>query len=167
MVDMTLEEAKMERLRDILASSAEVILAYLFGSRVAGEIGPLSDYDVGILTREGAPPEIRSRLGHEFGHILAPGHVDVVMMNRAPIELAYAIISEGRLLYERDLHSRVEFEAQVMGRYGDYLPVLRAQRRDILRGGRRDAGVQRYRAALERTERTLAEIRATSEERTS
>jgi hypothetical protein len=46
----------------------------------------------------------------------------------------------------------------VMSRYGDYLPVLRALREDVLRGEQDGTRVRRYRAALERTERTLGQI---------
>jgi hypothetical protein len=55
----------------------------------------------------------------------------------------------------------VEYEAHVMSVYGDYLPVLRAQREEILRGGERGTGIQRYRKALGRTRRALDEIRST------
>ena len=56
--------------------------------------------------------------------------------------------------------TRVEYEAHVLSRYGDYLPVLRAQRDDILQRDKHAHRVQRYRAALGRTERTLGQIAA-------
>jgi hypothetical protein len=56
----------------------------------------------------------------------------LVLLNRAPIELAFAVIAEGELLFERDVATRVEYEARIMSLYGDYLPILREQRRDIL-----------------------------------
>jgi hypothetical protein len=49
---------------------------------------------------------------------------DIVVLNAAPVELASAIIAQGKRLYERDVFTRVEFEADTMSRYGDYLPVL-------------------------------------------
>jgi hypothetical protein len=53
-----------------------------------------------------------------------------------------------------------------MSLYGDYLPILREQRRNILEDTGYDTRIQRYRAALGRTERTLREIRATQGEDT-
>lgn len=85
------------------------------------------------------------------------------MLNRAPIELAYSIIAQGVRLYEISIEVRVDYDAQVMSLYGDYLPILREQRTDILRGRSNDAGVQRYRAALGRTERALAQMTTASE----
>ena len=84
----------------------------------------------------------------------------------APIELQYAIIAQGVLLYRQNLAIKVEYEAYVMGRYGDYLPVLRAQRAAILQEGRRVNRIQWYRTALGRTERTLEQIRASQAEKT-
>ena len=37
-----------ENLSNILSNFPEINLVYLFGSRVTGQIGPMSDYDVAI-----------------------------------------------------------------------------------------------------------------------
>jgi hypothetical protein len=58
--------------------------------------------------------------------------VDLVLLNQAPIELAYRVIAQGKWVYEESRAVRVEYEAYVLGRYGDYLPVLRKQREQIL-----------------------------------
>jgi len=81
-----------------------------------------------------------------------------VPLKRAPVELSYAIISQGVRVYQRDVVNLIEFEARIMSLYGDYLCVLRAQKEDILRGRGNDRRVQRYREALRRTERTLSQI---------
>jgi hypothetical protein len=82
------------------------------------------------------------------------------------VELTYALVAEGRRLFERDLATRVEFEADVLSRYGDMVHLLREQRAELVRGGSREAGVRRYRAALGKTERVLAEIRAAARSNT-
>jgi predicted nucleotidyltransferase len=150
---------KFESLRNYLASEPQVSLAYLFGSQANGVIGPLSDYDLGVLV-ERPSAELRYRLSYHVGRLMDTDRVDLVLLNQAPVELAYAIIAQGRLLYQRNLALRVEFEAGVLSRYGDYVPILRQQRQDILQGGRHEARVHRYREALGRTERTLAAIGA-------
>ena len=150
-----------DKLRAIPERFPAVRLMYLFGSQVTGDLGPLSDYDLGILLAPSADSsELRARLHHEIAVLLAETKVDVVWLRRAPVELAYAIICQGVVVYQRDLATRVEFEARTMSQYGDYLPVLRAQRAEILRGGDQAVRVQRYREALRRTERTLSQIRA-------
>jgi predicted nucleotidyltransferase len=139
-----------------------VHMVYLFGSQVEGYLGPMSDYDLAVLldpTVDGR--RIQAQFAHELACALQTNRVDVVLLNRAPIELAYAVVAQGKVLYERDVATRVEYEAQVLSRYGDYLPVLRAQRDDILRGDEYVHRVHRYRAALGRIERTLGQIAAT------
>jgi predicted nucleotidyltransferase len=150
-----------ERLRDILTSLEEISLVYLFGSHVEGQLGPMSDYDFGVvIDRTADERQVQARLTHELARTLETDRVDVVVLNHAPIELAYAVIAQGKVLYQRDVATRVEYEAQVLNRYGDYLPVLRAQRDDILQGDADGKRVQRYRSALGRTERTLGQIAA-------
>jgi len=144
---------------------AAVRLLYLFGSRARGCADPASDYDLAVLLDDvHDTPAFIARLGHELARLLDTERLDLLSLRHAPIELAYAVIAEGKLLYQRDLATRVEYEAEVLSRYGDYLPVLRAQREDILRGGTHAIRVQWYRAALERTERTLSQIRALQDE---
>lgn len=138
-----------------------VCLVYLFGSQIEGNLGPMSDYDLAVLVdRATDGREIQSRLAHELSCVLQTERIDVVLLNRASIELAYAIIAQGEVLYEQDIATRVEYEATVLSRYGDFLPVLRTQRDEMLRGDTHDRRVRRYRAALGRTERTLGQIAA-------
>ncbi len=136
-----------------------VKLAYLFGSRAGMEAGPSSDYDIAVLIdRQDVGLEVQNQLALAAARALGSQLVDVVLLNTAPVELAYAVIAQGVLLYQRDAAVRVEYEARVMALYGDYLPFLRRQRSDILKGDDHGARVQRYREALRRTERTLGKI---------
>ena len=137
-----------------------VRLVYLFGSQVTGQVGPMSDVDVGLLVdRDANKWATHAQFAHELSLALGGPDLDVVLLNDAPIELAYTIIARGCVLYERDITTRVEYEAAVMSRYGDYLPVLRAFREAILEEDEYAARVERYRAALRRTERALDQAR--------
>ena len=154
-------QALKDELSTNLPGLEGVCLVYLFGSQIGGNLGPMSDYDLAVLVDRAVDGRaVQTRLAHELARALQTDRVDVVLLNRASIELAYAIIAQGKVLYERDLATRVEYEATVLSRYGDYLPVLRRQRDDIMRGDDHDHRVRRYRAALGRTERTLGEIAA-------
>jgi len=157
-------EILRQAILDNLAHVPEVALVYLFGSQVEGHVGPLSDYDLAVLVdRPESGPDVRSRLAFELGRRIAATKIDIVLLNHAPIELAFAVISHGKLLYQLGDAQRIEYEARVMGLYFDYLPVLRSQRDDILRGGEYEARIHRYREAFGRTARTLVKIRASQE----
>lgn len=132
--------------------------ACLFGSRAADRTGPLSDYDFGVCSQSYSPA-LRDELQHELATLIGTPKIDVVFLQQAPIELAYAIIAEGILLYQSDTATRVDVEANILNRYCDYLPVLKAQRQEIRDGRDHEPGTERYIAALRRTERTLAALR--------
>lgn len=172
------EEELENILADVLSEDAyEVInLTYLFGSRAEklsedsslnDSVGPLSDYDFGIVVPQqveedgGFPPAKRFKLQSRLSRLL-DSEVDLVLLNDAPIELQYNVISSGVLLFERAIKSRVEYEAKVLGRYGDYLPVLRQQRKDVIDGGSDETRVQRYREALREVEGLFKQIRTSS-----
>ena len=162
---------ELHELREKIAALAQtypaILLAYLFGSRVRGRTGPLSDFDFAILLDRGSQtPALQAQVHHDLALLAGTGRVDVVWLPQAPIELQYAIIGQGVWLYRKNLAVKVEYEADVMSRYGDYLPVLRAQKAAILQEGRRENRIQWYRTALGRTERTLEQIRAAQTEKT-
>ena len=137
-----------------------VELAYLFGSRAQESKGPMSDYDIAALFTETPSPESVYEMSHDLGAHINTDRLDLVVLNRAPIELRYAIIATGIVIYEINKFVRVEYEALTLSRYGDYLPTLRAQRRELLEGeSKNEAGIQRYRKALGETQRLLKEIR--------
>ena len=155
-----------------------VHLVYLFGSRAVAlleslsssdqAVGPLSDYDFGIVIP--FTPRTESSISHseQFGlqstfADLLDSQVDIVVLNRAPIELQYNVIVSGVLLFEVSIEHKVEYEARVLSRYGDYLPVLRRQRAEIIQGGSDEARVQRYRKALGKTEQLLEQARTSKE----
>lgn len=165
-----------EIVQTVLSTEGEVnvSLVYLFGSRAkvlakdspspGKDVGPLSDYDFGIVTpfspkRKTAVSRpqlfrLQSKLARQL-----ESEVDVVLLNGAPIELQYNVIATGLVLFEESIAARVEYESWVLSRYGDYLPVLRRQREDIIQGGSDETRVQRYREALGKTEQLLEQTR--------
>lgn len=152
----------IETLRRFFFGEEAVELAYLFGSRAGETAGPISDYDLAVLYRKSPAPWNIYETAHRLAALLQTDRVDLIDLSRAPIELKYAVIATGILLYERSTCVRVEFEANTLTIYGDYLPVLRRQKKDLLEGGSHEAGVQRYRKALGQTQRVLEEARAVS-----
>ncbi len=135
-------------------------LAYLFGSRAGETIGPISDYDIAVLFSDSPAPSLRYALEHKLKKTLLSDRVDLVVLNYAPIELQYAVIASGDVVYEKSFEARVEYEALTLSRYGDFLPILRNQRQEILEDKTNEAGIQRHRAALGKTQRMLEKTRS-------
>jgi predicted nucleotidyltransferase len=156
-------KSQIKRLETYFSSQEQkqsIELVYLFGSYASGSEGPVSDYDIAALYSKMPAAAERYNLAHKLAVLLMTDRIDLVVLNYAPIELRYNVIATGVVIYEQNLAVRVEFEANTLSRYGDYLPVLRRQRKEILEEQDHEAGIQRYRKALRETQRLLEKIRA-------
>lgn len=141
-----------------------VLLAYLFGSQLKGKTGPLSDYDFAVLLSKKPSFQFKYELKNKLVNALDDEKVDVIILNNAHIELKYHVVATGKIIFQESSVIKTEFEADTLSRYFDYLPILRAQKKDIIKlkpqkdnyGNR----IQRYRAALRKTEEMLGKIEA-------
>lgn len=117
-----------EQIRGIFAATPEVKLAYLFGSQATGEAGALSDYDFAVYLDNRHPIEtfaLRARLQDKLGRALHTEAVDVVVLDQVNSpELKYQVISQGKLLFEREPF-RLEAEPKILNEYFDFRTMLR------------------------------------------
>ena len=128
--DQALEAA----LRDYFSSQQDVIAAYLFGSWVAGRARPDSDVDTAVLLSEEDGVvrfERRLRLMSEVSDVCGR-EADVVVLNDAPPLLQDQVLRHGRLIFERDRRSWVEFEVRAGKVYADLKPMYDFHTRDLL-----------------------------------
>lgn len=101
----------LERLREALRGNDNVLLAYLFGSRVSGKASPISDYDVAVLLRDNslkAFAEILSSLSKALG--VCEDKVDILDLSRAPLHLKAKVLSEGISLIDRGYNYSLRLE---------------------------------------------------------
>jgi len=110
--------------------SENVAAAYLFGSRARGMARKDSDVDIAVLytqnpprSLEGLGLDLSDRLQEELG---LP--VQVVILNRAPVDLVHRVLRDGILLMNRDPSHRVRFEVRARNEYFDLLPYLQRYR---------------------------------------
>lgn len=127
-----------ERLRRLLAGEPGVLVAYLYGSHARGRAGPLSDVDVAVLL-DGDTEDRGLELASAVAKAVAPARADVVVLNDAPLPLAYRVLRDGTLLVSRNDRARVEHWVHTVDRYLDMAParrLLAAGTRNRLREGR-------------------------------
>lgn len=93
----------------LLAARAEdegIAAAWLFGSVARGTARPDSDVDVGILYRED-PPRTLAGIGRVFNleqelTEITDLPIQVVALNRAPVDLIIRVLRDGKLLLGQD-----------------------------------------------------------------
>jgi len=111
--------------------SRSAAAVYLFGSEARGDARPDSDVDLGVLlagtppsTFDAQPYDLEGALERLLGR-----HVDVVILNRAPVDLRARVLRHGRLILDRDPSARIQFELRTRNEAFDFEPVLREYRK--------------------------------------
>ena len=120
--------ALLTALTAALQPRAEVLAAYLFGSKATGAARAHSDVDVAVFLADRRPA------GSAFGYaadlaavlmaVLGTNRVDVVVLNDAPPLLYHRILRDGQRILSRDLRATTTREGYALSRYCDYVPQL-------------------------------------------
>jgi predicted nucleotidyltransferase len=126
------DHALVQQLREAVdRADADIVCIYLFGSLARGQGHRKSDVDIAVLFVTD-PPSTLDGLGLELGnalerHLGRP--VDLVVLNRAPVDLIHRVLRDGILIHDRNPAARIRFEVQARNAYFDLLPYLRQYRR--------------------------------------
>lgn len=114
----------------------ELVCAYVFGSVARGSALPTSDVDVAVLLRT-IPEDPFDKLGLRLAGDLERSircPVDVVVLNRAPVDLVHRVLRDGIIVLDRDPAARIRFEVSARNAYFDLKPHLDRYRRAALQG---------------------------------
>ncbi len=111
-----------KELIEYFSSKDSIILAYLFGSTFRGDIGRLSDVDIAVLLDEKLSKkdrfDLELKLISEIASLIKKNEIDLVVLNEAPLLLAYNIIKNGIILKSNETE-RVKFETKILSMYMD------------------------------------------------
>ena len=118
---------KIKKLHALFKKYPLVKLVYFFGSRYAGDSGPLSDYDFAIYIDSTSIPimqNIKIQMLSDLYQSLKTDSVDLVVLNSlCGSDLKFNIISEGMLIYEREPY-KIIIEPNIMNEYYDYHAMM-------------------------------------------
>lgn len=110
-------------LNAIFAAEFEVKLAYLFGSRASGDVGPTSDYDFAVYLMPYDPSEvvkIKMKLLAKLTKYLKTDDVDLLILNNSDNpQLNFEVVKSGKIIFEVE-PSRLMYEPKAMNDYFDY-----------------------------------------------
>ena len=115
---------EISALQQHLNSYPEIVAAYLFGSIVTGEINPMSDVDVAILLEKQTPHQRELLLAFEVmsdAQKIFHREGDVKVLNRIKdLPFLHEVLSNGKLIYERDRETHRDFVARTISAYFDF-----------------------------------------------
>ena len=119
-----------------LENQPEVRFAYLFGGLAAGRPRALKRYRPGGLLRGGSKPaKVKIRLLNRLMDLLRTEEIDLVLLNTAPLPLAYRIIKNKKVLVDRDPFLRHRYESLIIRKYLDFsVAESRVLERRLLHG---------------------------------
>ena len=98
------------------------VFGLVFGSRARGEARPDSDLDVAAWWGHDAPQSFE---------VLLPDGVDLLVLDKAPLELAGRAAMEGRVFFDDDPARRVRWVATTRKIYSDELPRIQRSHREF------------------------------------
>ncbi|MFO0981321.1 MAG: nucleotidyltransferase domain-containing protein [Planctomycetota bacterium] len=126
-----IEDALRHALARLVPEQPGLAAVYLFGSVARGTPGLDSDVDVGVLL-ECNPPRTLEGLGIDLADDLSRKlgqRVDLVVLNRAPVDLIKRVLRDGILLVDANPSRRIAFEVRARNEYWDLQPFLERYRR--------------------------------------
>lgn len=115
-----------------VVSKYNAVAVYLFGSQVDGGADAMSDVDIGVIfgDQEISLDDLLF-LQDDLQRLFGPAPVDLVLLEKAAITVAYKAISQGELIYSKCDQSRTDFEERVIRSYQDFAPFLSMFYREV------------------------------------
>jgi predicted nucleotidyltransferase len=114
----------LSALRRVLEAEPDVAYALLFGSLATGKAHRDSDADIAVQLRSGAARDV-----HALGRLAArlesavTRPIHLVLLDEAPVALAYRIFRDGQVLVERDRAALVARKVRAWLDYLDWKPI--------------------------------------------
>lgn len=108
-----------------IAEEYQLADIYFFGSQVSGFKRKESDFDIGVRFEKGLPEE--EKRGKIYGDIFSDlslcfkGHkIDLVFIEEVALHFQFKIVTQGELIYHRNLENSLNFQEKTANYYRDY-----------------------------------------------
>ncbi|OGQ12038.1 MAG: hypothetical protein A3G39_03375 [Deltaproteobacteria bacterium RIFCSPLOWO2_12_FULL_43_16] len=113
--------SKVPELEKALSQDEHIIFAYLFGSAASGRLRPLSDVDVAVYVKDtDSMAQYKISLFDRLTRILGTTELDLVILNEASTNIAGRVLSNKRILADKDPFRRHRYESLVLREFFDF-----------------------------------------------
>ncbi len=126
------KEKAMARIESALAGLPGIAFAYVFGSFLSG-----SFHDVDLAAYFDTSPDSKDLIKAETlleKQLSLP--IDLQSLNRAPLAFAYRVVREGRVVFDSDDVTRLDYEERIRDMYLDFKPYLDRYLAEVVYGRR-------------------------------
>ncbi|MFZ5652565.1 MAG: type VII toxin-antitoxin system MntA family adenylyltransferase antitoxin [Bacillota bacterium] len=112
----------LKALQDYLSRQDDIVAVYLFGSFGTEFQNKFSDLDLGVVFYPGKLPDLGRELSieAELSLILGIDRIDLINLNRAPVQLRFKAAAKGSILFEANANELSSFLENTYRIYGDY-----------------------------------------------
>lgn len=117
-------QKKVPEIVKVVEADPDVIAFFAFGSFATGPLKPLSDLDFGILLNDRLDKSQRFEKHLEliglFTDTFRTDEIDLIILNDAPLRMAFQILKTGRMLTCRNTTALIDFRERVVKKYLDF-----------------------------------------------
>jgi len=122
---------QLNQLKKYFSGRADVLAAFLFGSQAKNTAGKISDWDIGVYFKPQGNNRVEweetdmdysqeNKVWDDLVDILKTDNVDLVVLNRAPSNIAASVVSEGSPIVIKDRKVFLDFVLLTMRQSEDY-----------------------------------------------
>jgi predicted nucleotidyltransferase len=123
----------VKKLKETLTMQSDIVLVFLFGSFVRGDITSFSDLDIAIYFT-GAVDFYRTNVLREDISEMLGVEADIVVLNNASPVIKMQVLKKGTLLINKDQRAYNEFFVTTVKEYDDLKRTRKEIEGKILRG---------------------------------
>jgi predicted nucleotidyltransferase len=105
---------RLPHVNELFERAPGIHAAYVFGSVLADDRESIRDVDFAVLARHPLSLAETGNLLLELERVLGTDQIDVVDLRTARGELRFEVLSQGRLLVERDADAHARFRERVL-----------------------------------------------------
>ena len=113
-------DEKINKLPVFFSGIPEVLAAFLFGSYGTQNQTVVSDIDFAVLFDKRLELREETVFLAKLSNFLGTDRVDLVNLNKAPLNIQFRAVSEGTIVYERDYITTCDYIEKLLGLYQDY-----------------------------------------------
>ncbi len=120
MAELLKIDKKLASLPAFFAAIPEVLAVFLFGSYGTENQTVCSDIDFAVYFNRIIDMSEEMAFLSRLSDVLGTERVDLVNLNKAPINIQFKAISENKIIYEKDYLTTCDYIEKVIGLYQDY-----------------------------------------------